>query len=215
MPPEPASGRNGRRRVPEDAARAHRIPCQDQPGRHRRRCSRRSATAAGKLLRRQHARTARASAAVPRRWRPGVNVVGAVARRRVGRDRRPPSWPARSSRSGTRSERLAHAFTALVPEIERRRQVLALARRGRRGVRGRTGLRVLGAVGPGQRHADVVFRRRTSCPTTTRASSRPRARSRWTSRRQRRSAGAHRRLAGHGQRLVAPRPRSISCSSIC
>ena len=101
--------------------------------------------------------------------------------------------------------RLAQAFKALVPEA-RTARVAGLAGRSRgcspplgRDTSSRT-------CGSGPRDA-AVLPDENSCPPTTRASCRRRARWRWTSSSQRRPARTHRRVAGddHGRRDSGPR----------
>ena len=112
------------------------------------------------------------------------------------------------------SERLAHAFRSLVPEFDRQRQLLALAREEVAVVRHRARAgaeEIQGAVERRRADADVVHRRAV-CLRRLRARALARADAAGRRRAgQRRSARADRRLAGDGQRR---RPAQASIS-IC
>ena len=143
-----------------------------------------------------------------------INVAGAVIDR-MGDDAVAHFVAGSVIKERGATERLAHAFQALVPDADRQRRLLGLAEEevaasapGGEGVRG--------AVGPSRRDADA--RTRTSSYVSEQyARELSGARTRAVGRRahQRRSTGADRGLARHGGRRLAARASIINCSSIC
>ena len=111
------------------------------------------------------------------------------------------------------TDRLAQAFQALVPEIDRQRQLLALAEQEVAASELGQDERLRGALEQRRDDADVVLGRAASCRPSTRASSRRRARPRRRRRsHQRRPAGADRDLARDRGRYGAAQSRSSAAA---